>query len=49
MRPGKFVGQSYITSGRYGFRYESAKHKHISRAIARDLKKVFTQKYKNYE
>jgi hypothetical protein len=49
MRPAKFVGQSYITSGRYGFRYESAKHKHISRAIARNLKRLLTPIYKNYE
>lgn len=45
----KFVGQSYLSSGRYGFRFVSAKDKHVSREIARDLRKVFKPIYKNYE
>lgn len=49
MRPAKFVGQSYLSYGRYGFRFVSAKDKHLSREIARDLRKVFIQKYKNHE
>lgn len=45
----KFIGQSYLSAGRYGFRFVTAKDKHLSREIARDLKLVFTPIYKNYE
>lgn len=48
-RVGKFVGQSYLSAGKYGFRYESVRHKYIVRRIANDLRKVFTPKYKNHE
>jgi hypothetical protein len=45
----KFVGQSYVSAGRYGFRFVSALDKHWSREIVRDLRKIFKPIYKNYE
>lgn len=45
----KFVGQSYVSCGRYGFRFVSAKDKHWYRLIFRDLRKIFKTNYKNYE
>jgi hypothetical protein len=48
-RAGKFVGQSYLSGGIYGFRFVSARDKHITRKVMSDLRKVFTPKYKNYE
>lgn len=48
-RPAKFIGQSYISCNRYGFRFVNAKDKHLSRQIARDLKLIFKPIYKNYE
>lgn len=49
MRPGKFVGQSYLSFGRYGFSYKTAKDKHLIRRSINNLRKVFKRKYKNYE
>ncbi len=49
MRPGKFVGQSYLSAGRYGFRFVTARDKHLIRKSMNDLRKVFKPIYKNYE
>jgi hypothetical protein len=45
----RFVGQSYLSAGRYGYRFVSAKDKYITREVMRDLYKVFKPIYKNYE
>lgn len=49
MRPGKFVGQSYLSFGRYGFRFVSATDKYRTRKLFNTFRQVFKPIYKNYE
>ena len=45
----KFIGQSYLSVGRYGFRFISAWDKHFTRKASREIYKVFKPIYRNDE